>query len=306
MAGAWFLGTSRCLPAIPADRSGLQPMPRSTRVDKIVARASLGMGAARRLNVTQILHDSQITASQTLPGLGVAGRVRSYEGGESTMGRLNTWAARACWVLAGLGLCASAAAEEVAFDPDFGFPPAPINPGDTIYIIVRLYDNIIPITGYSLNVDIVTVESAFTGTVESNVSQSTFFEAENIITQGGGELHPFSEIFDPGDGGLFVNAFTKDFMPVDLAGEGHDAFARLAWDVSLDAEGEFTIEIGPGSVLVDAVGNEIPFIWNPLTFEVVFPEPSSLTGLGLAAFAWLNRRPRIDRVDGANHTTALR
>ena len=165
-------------------------------------------------------------------------------------------------------------------------PPGVISPGDQIAFVVRLEDNGTPneLTGYSLNVDILP-DAGASGTVISNPLLSNFFDIENLITQGGGVLHDLSIIFDPGDGGLFVNALTEDLLPVDLAGPGHDALAELIFDVSLDAEGLFTIDLGFGSVLADVNFEPIDFDVQPLTFEVV-PEPASvalLAVLGLVA-----------------------
>ncbi len=176
-------------------------------------------------------------------------------------------------------------AEDVFFD--LIGPLGVINPGDQIAIVARLEGNETPneLTGYSLNVDIL-AEAGATGTVLSDAISSNFYDIENLITQGGGELHALSDIFDPGDGGLFVNALTADLLPVELAGDGHDAFAELIFDVSLDAEGLFTIDLGFGSVLSDANFEPIDFDVEPFTFEVVVPEPASvalLAVLGLLA-----------------------
>lgn len=175
-------------------------------------------------------------------------------------------------------------AEDVVFE--LIDPPGVISPGDQIAIVVRLEDNETPneLTGYSLNVDILP-DAGASGTVISNPLLSNFFDIENLITQGGGALHDLSIIFDPGDGGLFVNALTADLLPVELAGPGHDVFAELIFDVSLDAEGLFTIDLGFGSVLADVNFEPIDFDVQPLTFEVV-PEPASvalLAVLGLLA-----------------------
>ena len=176
-------------------------------------------------------------------------------------------------------------AEEVVFE--LSAPPGPINPGDQISIIVRLDDNDTPLTGYTLNVDVLPDVGA-SGTVVSDPLLSSFFELENLITQGGGVLHDLSLIFDPGDGGLFVNALTEDLLPVDLAGPGHDALAELIFDVSLDAEGFFTIDLGLGSVLADVDFGPIDFDVQPLTFEVV-PEPAGVVVLAVLGLLTIGR-----------------
>lgn len=176
-------------------------------------------------------------------------------------------------------------AEDVFFD--LIGPIGEINPGDQIAIVARLANNETPneLTGYSLNVDILP-DAGASGTVVSVPLLSNFFESENLITNGNGELHELSTIFDPGDGGLFVNALTADLSPVDLASPPNNAFAELIFDVLMDAEGLFTIDLGFGSVLGDEFFEPIDFNVEPFTFEVVIPEPASvalLAVLGLLA-----------------------
>ena len=88
--------------------------------------------------------------------------------------------------------------------------------------------------------------------------------------------------------GLFVNALTEDLLPVDLAGPGHDALAELIFDVSLDAEGFFTIDLGLGSVLADVDFGPIDFDVQPLTFEVV-PEPAGVVVLAVLGLLTIGR-----------------
>lgn len=99
------------------------------------------------------------------------------------------------------------------------------------------------------------------GTVTVDVSATNFYDGiQNIITEGGAELHPeFSVIIDPGDGGVFVNAITANNSTV-LAVDGiNDVLAEVFFDASGDACGDFVIQLGPASALADGDAFPVPF-----------------------------------------------
>lgn len=195
-------------------------------------------------------------------------------GGESDMGVRKSNSLR---LIVGTGLAClwlgqAARAETVLFVLNSPAPPEPILSGGQVSLYVWIGDNQTELTGYSLNVD-VTAGAGSTGMLTGNPGISDFFDDQNLIVQGGGTLHADSEIFDPGDGGLFVNALTADLMPVDLAGPGHDMLAELIFDVSEDALGTFTFNFGFGSILTDDEFGSVPTEWEPLTIDVI-PEPA--------------------------------
>lgn len=112
---------------------------------------------------------------------------------------------------------------------------------------------------YSLDVDLMPADDAV-GAVTANIRLTNFFEPQNLITAGGAELHPdFSVIIDPGDGGVFVNAITADNSTVQAEDMVNDVLAQVFFDASVDACGDFVIQLGPASALADGDAFPVPF-----------------------------------------------
>lgn len=150
-------------------------------------------------------------------------------------------------------------------------------------------NNQIPLFGYSLNVDVSANPGAI-GSVNGLPALSNFHEQQNLITQGGGVLHPvLSIIINPGDGGLFVNGVNHLPVPVNLSQPGvNDILAELVFTSTEDALGFFLFDLGPGSVLSHVPKFEVAFETLPKKVEIIVPEPASLAGAMM--LLWLMRR----------------
>ena len=173
-------------------------------------------------------------------------------------------------------------------------------PGDAILCLVRLSDNSTPLVAYSLDVNIggePAIVEKVTGRVPPAADPSNFYEAENLITQGGGVLHAgLSYINDGGHGGVYATALNESFANVELAAAGHDVLAQLVIDVALDAPlGTFTLDLGVSTALVTNVGGsppqfeDVPFEFDPVTIAII-PEPGGLGLFVVASLALLRRR----------------
>lgn len=163
-----------------------------------------------------------------------------------------------------------------------------VHQGETFSLLARLSaNNEIPLFGYSLNVD-VERSSAAVGEVTGNAELSNFYEQQNLIVQGGGTLHPLlSIITDPGDGGLFVNGVNSLPIPVDLAQPGvNDILAELVFETTPATLGNFTFDLGPGSVLSHVPKEELDFEVIPRRVEVIVPEPGMIALAGACAVMW--------------------
>ncbi|MCP4589887.1 MAG: hypothetical protein GY842_04025 [bacterium] len=198
---------------------------------------------------------------------------------------------------------APAAAETITFLT----PILPPTPGDSFSTLIELTGNDPgnEIGAYALDINLLP-EAGSTGTVTSRlapeVPRTNFYNINNLIdAPATSSLSGGSTIF-PGDhDGADIFALSAGFTNVDLAGTGHSILAELVFDVSPDASGYFTIELGPGTELkhFEVSGSPTPSVTvdatlESLTVEIV-PEPS---GLGLLAaacfFAWhRGRNPSI-------------
>lgn len=181
-------------------------------------------------------------------------------------------------------LVGTARAERIDFLGPFvdGQMVTQVKQGSSFSLLARLSaNNQIPLFGYSLNVDL-TPSAGAIGDVIGDPTASNFYVQQNLITQGGGTLHPvLSLILAPGDDGLFVNGVNHIPVPVSLSVPGvNDILAELVFDTSDDALGFFTFDLGPGSVLSHVPNQEVPFDILTTQVEIIpVPEPSTLAGL---------------------------
>ena len=161
-----------------------------------------------------------------------------------------------------------------------------ILPGTTFGVLFTIQDiESTPLFGYSLDINIVPDADAV-GILSANIDLTNFFDDQNLITAGGAIRDPiFSDIMGVGDGGVFITANTQDGSTVLAVLGVNDVLAQVFFDVSPDAFGDFTIELGPASAIGTA-----DFDFTPRTFTVV-PEPSTLLLClaGVAVVRWRRR-----------------
>jgi len=144
-------------------------------------------------------------------------------------------------------------------------------PGQAVSVLFLLRDNTTPLSGYTVDVDIVADPGAV-GTVTANVGLTNFFDQQNLITAGGATRDPlFSVIGENGTGGVSVTTFTDDFSTVLAVDDVNDVLAQVFFDVPLDALGDFTIQLNPSSTLVDGIGASVTFTSTPGTIRVLDP-----------------------------------
>jgi hypothetical protein len=176
-------------------------------------------------------------------------------------------------ILIGIGVLATTvSAEQILFDQ----PLVEVLPGDEVSLLILLAENVTPLLGYSLDVGIVPAGGA-TGSVVADVAATNFFDSQNLITAGGAMRDPFfSTILDAGDGGVFISTNTDDGSTVLAVPGANDVLAQVVFDVSEDALGDFSIDLGPASALSDGAGFAVPFDFLGGTIHVV-PEPAALT-----------------------------
>lgn len=204
--------------------------------------------------------------------------------------RCGIFAVVACAIVA---LSEPVAAESIVLfvdDPSDGV----IEQGTSFSVLAVVRDNVTPLAGYTLNVDIAGVPAMHVGTVTASVGLTNFFLSQNLIEQDPDDsLHPvFSVISNPGDDGVFINALSNSLGVVDLAVDGvSDALAQIVFNVPLNALGKFEISLGNGSSLGDFELESVDFTTESLVIEVV-PEPMSVTIQLLAIAAWSRRRRR--------------
>ncbi len=167
-------------------------------------------------------------------------------------------------------------------------------------ILASLSDNVTPLTGYSLDLVALANEGSV-GSVVGNADLTNLFEGQNLLLWDGGALDEGSPVIRLFPGGrVFISALTEDLSPVALAGEGHDVLAEVFFDVLPGTRGFFTIMAGPVTVLVDESLGEVPFVFEPLTVEIV-PEPatSCFLALGITAIMWQLRKHKRARLRGS-------
>ncbi len=144
-------------------------------------------------------------------------------------------------------------------------------PGQTVSVLFLLRDNTTPLSGYTVDLDIV-ADAGAVGTVTANVGLTNFFDQQNLITAGGATRDPlFSVIGENGTGGVSVTTFTDDFSSVLATDDVNDVLAQVFFDVPSDALGDFTIQLGSSSTLVDGIGASVTFTLTPGTIRVLDP-----------------------------------
>lgn len=141
-------------------------------------------------------------------------------------------------------------------------------PGGTVTVRFLLRDNGTELLGYSLDIEVIP-GVGFVGEVSVNIPASSFTE-QNLIPE---ELRDplFSTFIDTADGGVFVNAITIDNSTV-LSKDGvRDVFAEVVMNVSDDACGSFSIQLGLATALSDGNAFPVPFSYAPPTVAPAGP-----------------------------------
>jgi len=151
-------------------------------------------------------------------------------------------------------------------------------PGQTVSVLFLLRDNTTPLVGYSLEVAAV-ADAGAVGSVTADVTSTNFFDVQNLITACSPAICPtgairdplFSVIADNGSGGVTIDTLTADFSTV-LAVDGvNDVLAQVFFDVPLDALGDFTVQLGSSSTLIDGNAVAVSFAFTPGTIRVLEP-----------------------------------
>ena len=151
-------------------------------------------------------------------------------------------------------------------------------PGQTVSVLLLLRDNTTPLVGCWLEVTAVADVGAV-GSVTADVTSTNFFDAQNLITACPPAICPtgamrdplFSVIADNGSGGVTIDTVTADFSTV-LAVDGvNDVLAQVFFDVPSDALGDFTVQLGSSSTLIDANAVAVSFSFTPGTIRVLDP-----------------------------------
>ena len=125
-----------------------------------------------------------------------------------------------------------------------------VDPGSRLSVLALLENNDTPLIGYTLNVDVDTLDGAV-GTVTVDVSATNFFQERNLIANSAAagceaeSLHAVSSVIgNPMDGGVFLNGLSASETPVCTAVAGvNDVLAEVVLDVSRDAFGPFRIRL---------------------------------------------------------------
>jgi len=150
-------------------------------------------------------------------------------------------------------------------------PSVTVLPGETASVLVLLRNNTTPLSGYTVDVDVVASPNAI-GTVTANVGSTNFFDRQNLISAGGAIRDPFfSVIEENGDGGVSITTVTDDFSTV-LAVDGvNDVLAQVFFYVTQDAIGDFSIQFSSSSTLIDGSGLPVSFAITPGAIRVLDP-----------------------------------
>jgi hypothetical protein len=144
-------------------------------------------------------------------------------------------------------------------------------PNQTVSVLLLIRDNTTPLMGYTVEA-FATPQSGAIGDVSANVAQTNFYDQQNVITAAGAVRDPFfSLIEDNGSGGVTVSTITQDASTVVAVDGVNDVLAQVFFDVPPDALGDFTIQLGSASVLVDGNVAAVPFTFTPGTIRVLDP-----------------------------------
>ncbi|MFG0244849.1 MAG: hypothetical protein ACF8MF_02200 [Phycisphaerales bacterium JB052] len=148
-----------------------------------------------------------------------------------------------------------------------------------------------PLFGYSLQLEPIANQGSI-GSVTVDVNATNFFEPRNLIMAGGGEINSALSIIQPsGVHGIFMSANITDANNPIVPHTGiNDVLAEVVWDISQDALGTFTFELGQATVLSDPDGFAVPFEGRSLVITVVPAVPT--TALSLGTLAVLSHRRR--------------
>lgn len=144
-------------------------------------------------------------------------------------------------------------------------------PGQTVSVLFLIRDNATPLMGYTVEA-LATPQSGAVGTVTANVALTNFYDPQNLITAAGAVRDPFfSFIEDNGSGGVTVSTITQDASTVVAMDGVNDVLAQVFFDVPADALGDFAVQLGSASVLVDGNAAAVPFTFTPGTIRVLDP-----------------------------------
>lgn len=157
-----------------------------------------------------------------------------------------------------------------------------LTPGDTTGVLVKILDNTVPLFGYSLEIEVVADTSAV-GTVGIDLAGTDLYPSQNLIIAGGAPLDSTFSVIEPRSDGAFVSANTDDLSTVTATEDVNDVLVRLSVYASSDVTGDFTLQLGPASVLSDGSGQPVPFTAGTYAFQVptsVEPLPRRIARLG--------------------------
>ena len=173
--------------------------------------------------------------------------------------------------------------------------PSSVQAGQSFTTQIVLSESTTPLVGYTLAMDIQAALGA-QGTVTADLDLTNFYEPQNLIVAGGGELYSFfTAIYSYGEHGAFLTTNSDDLSSY-LAVKGvNDVLAEIVWDVSPDASGTFEISLGEGTALSDEFAFPVDFF--SVLFEIEIetipiplPAPVWLGAVGLAGVVLLRRR----------------
>lgn len=157
-------------------------------------------------------------------------------------------------------------------------------PGTSVTVLMKLFNNEIPLFGYSLAVRAIPLDEAM-GTITVDVDATNFFDSQHIILAdpGGAPLDKDFAIIQPwGPTGVFINANTDDGSTVQAITDVNDVYAEVHFGISADAAGIFVLELGPATAMSDGNGQPIPLRYceGRIAVDIAKPSPSDLNGDG--------------------------